>query len=204
MAHSPARGERLTDGPPAAPRPAATVVLLRGGAGPAEVLLVRRTPRARFMGGAWVFPGGAVERGEGAGNAALRAAALREVAEEAGLVLPGPDVLVPFARWITPERIATRFDTWFYLVPAPEGQEAEPDGQEVVAVRWLAPARALEEHAAGALSLVLPTLKTLEQLASFPSADALLAWGRAREVRPVLPRVEGSGEAARVVLPDDA
>ena len=48
-----------------APRQAATVILLRGGAEALEVLLVRRTPKARFMGGVWVFPGGAVDARRG-------------------------------------------------------------------------------------------------------------------------------------------
>src|SRR5206468_3447410 len=41
---------------PVTPRPAASVIVLRGGAETLEVLLVRRTPAARFMGGVWVFP----------------------------------------------------------------------------------------------------------------------------------------------------
>jgi 8-oxo-dGTP pyrophosphatase MutT (NUDIX family) len=204
MSLRPGPGERLHDGPPAVPRPAATVVLLRGDAGPPEVLLVQRTPRARFMGGAWVFPGGALDPGDGEGERGARTAALREVAEEAGLVLAGPHVLVPFARWITPERVATRFDTWFYLARAPEGQEAAPDGREVVDARWRTPSQALAEHAAGALALVIPTLKTLEQLGAFGSADELLAWARTVDVQPLLPRIEGSGASARIVLPGDA
>ena len=189
---------------PALPRLAATVVLLRDAAPGCEVLLVRRTPRARFMGGAWVFPGGAVDPGDGEGEAGLRAAAVREAAEEAGLRLPGgPDALVPFARWITPERLPIRFDTHFFLARAPAGQVPRPDGQEVVGACWLAPRAALAEHAAGQLELVLPTRMVLGQLAAFASSDALIAWARAHEVRPVLPRLEGEGETARIVLPGE-
>src|SRR6516164_9292334 len=75
----------LNLGPSTPPRPAGTVILLRGGADALEVLLVRRNPNARFMGGAWVFPGGAVNRAEGDGQEALRAAGLRELDEEAGI-----------------------------------------------------------------------------------------------------------------------
>ena len=57
----PAPGEELNPGRVTEPRQAATVILLRGGAERLEVLLVRRNPEARFMGGAWVFPGGAVD-----------------------------------------------------------------------------------------------------------------------------------------------
>ena len=77
------RGAR-TDGEVTVPRQAATVIVLRGGAETLEVLLVQRNPAARFMGGAWVFPGGAVDADEGEGDGAHRAAAVRELDEEAG------------------------------------------------------------------------------------------------------------------------
>jgi 8-oxo-dGTP pyrophosphatase MutT (NUDIX family) len=202
--HGPEPGTILnTSGEPTVPRRAATVIVLRGGSARLEVLMVQRTPKARFMGGAWVFPGGAVDSGEGQGDAAHRAAAVREVQEEAGLMLPDPAALVPFARWITPPEVTVRFDTYFFLARAPEGQEAVPDGQEIVDARWFAPARALEGGEAGELLLVFPTIKNLERLARFGSADSLLEWASQHEVRPVQPRVEGQGEAARIVLEDD-
>src|SRR5579875_3772150 len=135
----PAPDEQIHDGPVTAPRPAATVLLLRDAREPLEVLLVRRTPRARFMAGAWVFPGGAVDPGDGTGQAGLRAAAVREVREEAGIDL-GPDSeLVTFSNWITPAEVKIRFDTWFYLTAMPAGQEPRVDGHEVVEARWLRP-----------------------------------------------------------------
>jgi 8-oxo-dGTP pyrophosphatase MutT (NUDIX family) len=45
---------------PVVPRPAATVLLLREGRESVEVLLIRRHEKLAFMGGMWVFPGGAV------------------------------------------------------------------------------------------------------------------------------------------------
>src|ERR1039458_4923271 len=98
----PGPGEEPTIGSETVPRPAATVILLRGGADAIEVLLVQRNPQSRFMAGAWVFPGGAVDRSEGSGDEALRAAALRELAEEAGIWLAGADELVSFSRPVTP------------------------------------------------------------------------------------------------------
>ena len=68
--------------PPATPRQAATVILLREGDEALEVLLVQRNPAQRFMGGAWVFPGGAVDADEGEGDLAHRLAGVREVREE--------------------------------------------------------------------------------------------------------------------------
>jgi 8-oxo-dGTP pyrophosphatase MutT (NUDIX family) len=200
----PAPGEELNlDAAPTRPRQAATVVVLRGGAQTLEVLLVQRNPGQRFMGGAWVFPGGAVDAAEGDDDAAHRAAGIREVAEEAGIELADPAALVPFARWITPEQVRIRYDTWFYLARAPHDQQARADGQETVDARWLAPADALAAHAAGELALVFPTIKNLERLARFGSAEELLSWAAGREVTPVQPRVEGQGEAARIVLDDD-
>jgi 8-oxo-dGTP pyrophosphatase MutT (NUDIX family) len=185
------------------PRPAGTVIVLRGGASTLEVLLVQRNPNARFMGGAWVFPGGAVDRDEGQGDPALRAAAIRELEEEAGISLGDPAELVPFSRWITPAEVKIRFDTWFFLAPLPAGAEARVDGSEVVDARWYSPPAALEARVRGELFLVFPTIKHLEQLSAFDSADAVLAHARGREIHPVQPRVITQGETARIVLPGE-
>jgi 8-oxo-dGTP pyrophosphatase MutT (NUDIX family) len=199
----PEPGAELNEGTETVPRPAATVVLLRGGADTLEVLLVRRNPDARFMGGAWVFPGGSVDQAEGSGDAALRAAAVREVAEEAGIELADPATLVPFSRWITPAQVKIRFDTWFYLAPVAPNTSPSVDGSEIVDARWLSPSAALEASRSGELFMVFPTLKHLEQLSAFESADAVIAHASGREVRPVQPRVLLSGEAARIVLPGE-
>ncbi len=196
-------GETLNSGRTTEPRPAGTVILLRGGAATLEVLLVRRNPSARFMGGAWVFPGGAVDRHEGHGDAAYRAAAIRELEEEAAITIDDPAQLVPFSRWITPAEVKIRFDTWFFLAPAPAGVEARPDGSEVVDARWYEPAAALEARQRGELFLVFPTIKHLEQLSGFASADELLAHARGRQISPVQPRVLLQGETARIVLPGE-
>src|SRR5690349_25012854 len=101
------------------------------------------------MPGAWVFPGGAVDASEGSGDAAHRAAGVREAEEEAGIALPDADALVKFSRWITPRRLTIRYDTHFFLAPLPDGAEAHVDGGEVVDARWYAPADALEAFGAG-------------------------------------------------------
>ncbi len=197
-------GEQYNAGEVTVPRQAATIILLRGGDTGLEVLLVKRNPAARFMGGAWVFPGGAVDAGEGEGDAAHRAAAVRELAEEAGVAVPGPECLVKFSRWITPAEVKTRFDTHFVLAPLPSAaSEPRPDGHETVDARWFSPSDALAAHEAGEILLVFPTIKHLEQLGHFPTAQALLEHARRSEVVPVQPRVVLSGETARVVLPGE-
>jgi 8-oxo-dGTP pyrophosphatase MutT (NUDIX family) len=200
----PPPGEELNlTGEETVPRQAATVILLRGGADVLEVLLVKRTPRARFMGGVWVFPGGAVDASEGEGDAAHRVAAVRELEEEAGIVVADPDALVKFSRWITPAEIVMRFDTHFFLAALPDGQEATIDGHEIVAEGWFTPAGALAAHRNGEIALVFPTIKHLEQLSGFASADALLDYARGRVVGPVQPRVVTEGETARLLLPGE-
>lgn len=200
----PGPGEVLNEGEVAVPRLASTVILLRGGDETLELLMVRRTPKARFMGGVWVFPGGAVDRHEGTDGRATRVAGVRELEEEAGIALADPDALVPFSRWITPREVKTRFDTWFFLAPAPDGAEPRIDGEEAVDSGWFTPQAALDAYERDEIQLVFPTIKTLQQLAPFASADALLDHARGREVVPVEPRVVMEGEVARVVLPGEA
>jgi 8-oxo-dGTP pyrophosphatase MutT (NUDIX family) len=199
----PGPGEELNPGQESVPRPAATVIVLRGGADALEVLLVKRNPASKFMGGAWVFPGGAVDRNEGEGQPALRAAALRELGEEAGIELDDPQRLIPFSRWITPAQVKIRFDTWFYLTPLPDGATAKIDGNEIVDARWYEPREALDAAGRGELLLVFPTIKHLEQISPFESAQALMEYAEGREVLPVQPRVVMQGETARILLPGE-
>ena len=177
----PGPGEELNTGEVTVPRQAASVILLRGADEALELLLVQRNPEARFMGGAWVFPGGAVDAHEGDGDEAHRTAALRELEEEAGVTVTDPGSLVKFSRWITPAEVKIRFDTHFFLASLPEGAEAVADGQECVDARWYSPRAALAAYERGEILLVFPTIKHLEQLSLFQStADAARARARAR------------------------
>ena len=139
-------------------RPACTVIPVRDGDGGLELLLVQRNPASRFMGGAWVFPGGAVHEGEKEVETAVR-----EAEEEAALKLDA-DTLVPFSRWITPRQVKVRFDTHFFVAPTPPDAEPVCDGEECVDLRWIAPAAALDAWRNDDLHLVFPTIKHLEQL----------------------------------------
>lgn len=199
----PGPGEELNTGAVTTPRLATSVIVLRGEDRGLEVLLVQRNPASRFMGGAWVFPGGAVDAGDGDGDAGLRAAGVREVAEEAGISIADPATLVPFSRWITPAVVKIRFDTWFFLSHVPDETTPQIDGGECVDWRWSTPQGALDAYAAGDLQLVFPTIKHLEQLAVFPHAYALVEHAHGRPVEPVEPRVVLEGEVARVLLPGD-
>lgn len=200
----PAPGEELNaSGEATVPRQAASVILLRGGSQALELLLVQRTPQARFMGGFWVFPGGAVDAHEGEGDEAHRLAAVRELEEEASVGGITPEELVKFSRWITPAVVQIRFDTHFFLATAPEGVEPVVDGSEIVDHIWYSPRAALDAYGREQLPLVFPTIKHLEQFSSFDSADALIAHAAQQTVEPVEPRILMEGEVARVLLPGE-
>jgi 8-oxo-dGTP pyrophosphatase MutT (NUDIX family) len=196
---SPHHGEELNTGEVTPARPAASVIVLRDASGGPEVLLVQRNPEQRFMGGAWVFPGGAVHEEDGRPAEAGR----RELAEEAGLRLPDASGLVPFSRWITPEEAKIRFDTFFFVTEAPADADPRCDGQECVDLRWIRPAEALAAHRRGELSLVFPTIKHLEQLSAFESVAQALETARAREVKAVMPRIVLGEQTATIVMPGE-
>jgi 8-oxo-dGTP pyrophosphatase MutT (NUDIX family) len=195
----PPPGEELNMGEVTEPRQAASLILLRDSAERPEVLLVERNPKQRFMGGAWVFPGGAVQ----AEDADHAGTATRELEEEAGIALAPGAAVVPFSRWITPAEVRIRFDTWFFASRAPEGAEARPDGSECVAARWLRPENALAAYARDELTLVFPTIKHLEQLTEFESVADALDTARGRKVEPIQPRVVMRDGSAALLLPGE-
>jgi 8-oxo-dGTP pyrophosphatase MutT (NUDIX family) len=182
---------------------AATVVLLRDGAGGVEVLLGERPDRGSFA-GAWVFPGGAVDDEDAAGepidsSGAARRAAARETAEEVGLAVD-PEALVEFAVWSPPEGVPKRLRTRFFAARAPEA-EPVPAAAELVATEWLRPADALARHAEGRLTLFPPTWVTLHGLRDAASVDAVLARLRTQDVLPFVGRF--SGDRSRLYWQED-
>jgi 8-oxo-dGTP pyrophosphatase MutT (NUDIX family) len=188
----------MNSGPTTVARMAASLILLREGDSGPEVLLVQRNPEQRFMGGAWVFPGGATHD-EDADHAAT---AVRELEEEAGVRLLDSEP-VPFSRWITPREVKVRFDTWFFVAEAPPDAEPACDGAECVDFRWIRPADALAAGERGELMLVFPTIKHLEQLATFGSVAEALASARERVVEAIEPRVVARDGVGHVLLPGE-
>jgi 8-oxo-dGTP pyrophosphatase MutT (NUDIX family) len=200
-------GEMPNFGPPSEPRPAASIVLLRRGGKHAqralEVLMLKRSAEARFMPNVWVFPGGSVDAADGEGEGGCRVCAVRELAEEAGIQLPDEEELVLFSRWITPEVVSTRFDARFYLALAPAHTPPKADGVETVDARWFEPGAALEAAYRGEIVLAFPTITQLGLLAEHATSDSAIAAYREASVEAILPKVVGSREDARVLLPDD-
>lgn len=221
-------------------------MLLRAAEAGFTVFLARRSMRSRFMPGAYVFPGGAVDEADRSEAALVRVvgsvagidaeyvvAALRELFEEAGVLIvcraDGGRASVPddslrdmrralaqgkhfisllaqddlyldargmiyYSNWITPETEPLRFDARFFIAHPPDGQIAEADAVEMHDGLWLSPREALERAERGALTLMYPTRKHLERLASFDSMAAFLDHARARRIAPVMPyeRPDGS------------
>jgi 8-oxo-dGTP pyrophosphatase MutT (NUDIX family) len=253
-------------------RDAATVMLVRDGAQGVEVFMLRRNLNSDFVGGAYVFPGGAVDdhdrhenldpvcRGRSdaeasqqlgieRGGLAYWVAAIRESFEEAGVLLaydhddhvirldePGTkeryvehrravdtgerrlvdicedehlqlavDRMYYFSHWITPEGAPRRYDTRFFVARAPEAQEPLHDDHEVIANLWIRPSVALERHRAGEFDLIFPTMRSLQALERFATADDVLAAAEAiQSVPAILPRLVEDSGGYRIVLPGDA
>lgn len=194
----------VIDTPPIA---AATVMVLRDGIAGLEVLLVRRHGNSGVLGGVHVFPGGKLDAADCAqwpdwldrapeayGQAlaepgldpavavGLHVAALRETREECGLQLQ-PFQLVPWSRWVTPRQPSVthkRFDTRFFVAPAPAGQDAVHDDHEATEAVWTPPRVGLERYWAGEIDLAPPQIMSLVQLLRLTDVAQALAVARGR------------------------
>lgn len=112
--------------------------------------------------------------------------------------------LTTFARWITPDMMPKRFDTWFYLVRATGEQLAVCDGYETVDAEWIAPSEALRLEQAGERTIIFPTRMNLKLLAEASSAQDAIDRAAARVLVPVLPRVERREDGGVLVIPEEA
>ncbi len=102
---------------------------------------------------------------------------------------PALGLAVPFARWVTPDTLPRRFDTLFFLAPAPPGQDARVDGGEAVAGLWGTPARFLAEADDGNRKLVFATRMILARLSGCPSVAKALSEAVRADPRPIQPRL---------------
>ncbi|HET9051952.1 MAG TPA: hypothetical protein VFO60_09620, partial [Candidatus Dormibacteraeota bacterium] len=164
------------------------------------------------------------ERMELAGDerlcAALHVCAVREVFEEAGILLSPEPVAdggrlaaararvlggAPFAgelaalaarpaladlayvaRFVTPAGLPRRFDTRFFAVRAPDGQEAAVHAGEADAGDWFAPGELLARAAGGEATVMPPTRVMLAELTRHADVASALADLGSREVCGIL------------------
>ncbi len=199
-------------------RPASTVIVLRAG-DPFEILMVRRNDKVAFMAGSYVFPGGRVDDGDrppadarlpratfrdlsDAEEAAYRAAAVRELEEEANVRITIDDLL-PFAHWVTPEIEIRRYDTRFFVARMPPGQVAKHDQGETTALEWLSPSEATDRFNRRELLLPPPTYTSIRQLAPRSSIEDVFTWAKSRPIARVMPGFFKNGAVDTLTLPGD-
>lgn len=128
---------------------------------------------------------------------------LAELVRREGLLF-APDLLIPYSHWITPEIEPRRFDTRFFLARLPAGQLPVHDRMELTESVWMTPAFALAEHGAGRITLMPPTLKTVEELLSFSSTAGLFAAARARRIWTTLPEAFRTADGFGIRLSHDS
>lgn len=195
--------------------------------------MVHRNARG-FFGGLAVFPGGKVEEDDvpdGLTNfhdLAHRKAAVRELAEETGILLtatgpvPAPEVregdfhrflaetgvvsavddLVLVSRWVTPEMAPRRFDTRFYAVACDGAPAVKIDAQELIGYDWIAPDVALQRLEKGELSMFRPTIAHLEWLRSCSTVDEAIETARGAERRALaVPLTVEDGSLLPIQMP---
>ena len=197
---------------------AASLILMRERAhGKPELLIVRRAASLVFAAGAYVFPGGRVDPEDrlqapdmpppvDPADAAARIAALRETAEETGIVVDeAPGDLVPFARWMPKhEEVKRRFDTRFYLARMDRDVDPVADGVESSHAFWATARDILDRCAAGDGRAIFPTRRLLERLERFASFADARAEAEMLPQRIISPWVEQRGGQNWLCIPDDA
>jgi 8-oxo-dGTP pyrophosphatase MutT (NUDIX family) len=122
---------------------------------------------------------------------------MTELLDRRGLRLRD-DLLLPWARWITPEFEPRRFDTWFFVALLPPAQTARDVSGEADRTMWISPA------AADGLTMLPPTRAMLHDLSAYESFEGIVAAAASRDAAaPVMPRVEtAEGGGLVLVIPD--
>ena len=90
-------------------------------------------------------------------------------------LIPNAALIKPVARWITPLGSPKRFDARFFLAKHPTNQDASHDQGELIDSEWLTPTEILSRFDAGSMAIMTPTLRMIQNLQAFDTADAVLA-----------------------------
>lgn len=114
------------------------------------------------------------------------------------------DKLQHYAHWITPENMPKRFDTYFYIADAPEGQVAMHDGSESVDSVWITAQQLLKEADEGKWTVIFPTRCNLELLASQSTIENMKTWCRDHGVMTVVPTFDKEGDDVYLRIPKDS
>ena len=177
------------DSVPSPVAPAASVILLRDGQAGLETYILHRHAQMAFAPSMVVFPGGRVDPADSTGGRdPFRRCALRETAEETGVILAEAD-LHPWAHWITPEIEPRRYDTRFFVAAMPADQEASDISGETNHAEWTTPRDALAAERSGRIRMLPPTMSMLMELADLPTLAEVINQANDRKIEPVLPRL---------------
>jgi 8-oxo-dGTP pyrophosphatase MutT (NUDIX family) len=126
-----------------------------------------------------------------------------ELVSEGGLEL-ATDLLVLFAHWITPAIRPRRYDTYFFLAPAPARQEARHDGREAVDSVWVEPAQAAADGATHRVKMIFATRFNLQKLARSTGSEAAFAAARADKIVTVCPEYRETPQGLMWCIPIEA
>ncbi len=132
-----------------------------------------------------------------------RAPSFNELATQGAIEL-ATDLLVPFAHWITPVLRPKRYDTYFFLAPAPPDQQAQHDGHEAVASVWVPPTQAAADGAAHRVKMIFATRFNLQKLARSNDAQSAFAAARADTIVTVCPEYRESPKGTLWCIPIEA
>jgi len=132
----------------------------------------------------------------------LGGASLASVLKDHGVTLD-LNLMQPFARWHPSPREMVRkiFDTRFYLVRAPDGQEPSVDRTENVRLFWSSAADTLARCESGDGHVIFPTRCNLLRLAQFSSVDAIIAHAALIPVEKVTPWIEDRDGESHLCIP---
>jgi 8-oxo-dGTP pyrophosphatase MutT (NUDIX family) len=177
------------DSVPSVAAPAASVILLRDSQDGLETYLLHRHALMPFAASMVVFPGGRMDPVDAeSGLDPIRACAVRETAEETGVLLDEADLL-PWAHWITPEFETRRYDTWFFVAAMPLDQQAVDMSGETDLAEWSTPRKALAAVHSESLKMLPPTMSMLIELADLATVAEVINHATDRRIEPVLPRL---------------
>lgn len=113
------------------------------------------------------------------------------------------DALTPFARWMPAFRQPRKFDTMFFIVPAPAGDwRPLPQTGECVAAEWTSPSAIVRRIERGDASAIFPTKRNLERLAQHRSLEEAVADARAHSLDTIIPWVEDIDGETHVRIPE--
>jgi 8-oxo-dGTP pyrophosphatase MutT (NUDIX family) len=131
-----------------------------------------------------------------------KAQTLAGVAQTEGITL-ATDALLHWAHWVTPEAWPKRFDTHFFLVEAPNGQEPAHDALEVTHSVWIRPEEALVAYEQGEFPIVFATIHQLSDLSGLSSVAAARARFTGKTPETIRPRVIKRDGKDVILMPDE-